>query len=320
MDDAQLIGFALNLLDPVGRAAVAAHVAAHPADAAKVDRLRRALRPLEADRDGYDPPPGLATAAVARTAEYGLAHGLFPDLTAAADEPDAAPADEPVAVPSGAPLRAWPADPDPVFPGWSGRANAFVAAGIAVVAVGLAVAAVGKVRQANQVTACQNNLRDLHRALVGYSETHNGRLPQVGTPGVPTAGAFASALTEAGLYPPPVCPAAPAAEPVVGGVPVGYAYTLGYTDREGRLVGMRRADGPDAATDWSPVAADLPPADGLPVHARGQNVLYLGGAVRFSTTALAGVDGDDIYHNDAGLVGAGLRRDDASLGRPTAVP
>jgi hypothetical protein len=50
------------------------------------------------------------------------------------------------------------------------------------------------------------------------------------------------------------------------------------------------------------------------------NVLYAGGAVRFSTTVAAGVNGDDIYRNAAGLARAGLHFEDSSLGRPDDVP
>jgi hypothetical protein len=314
MDDDTLLSFALDLLDPADRAAVAAHLAAHPEDAARVDRLRQALRPLEADRDGYDPPRGLAAAAIARTAEYLVANGLV----RAEPEPE-----EPRPVPATVVRRP---DDEPVFPVWWRRADALVAAGIAFLAFGLLAAGVGRLRHDAQVVACQDGLRGLHAALTDYSDTHGGRYPEVGTRQVPVAGAFAAELTRNGHLPPsrPVaCPVAPAPESIADPrvVPaVGYAYTLGYVGPGHQVTGLRRSDAPGGASDWTAVAADLPaPRDQAP-HARGQNVLYLGGMVRFATTPAAGVNGDDIYHNDAGVVRAGLHVLDASLGRPTDVP
>jgi hypothetical protein len=312
-DDDLLVAYALGALDPADRAAVEAHLAACPEDAAKVDRVRLALRPLEADRDGYDPPPGLVAATLARTAEYIVAHGLLPA---------AGPGDLP-AVPSSVLRRA---DAEPVFPtGWR-RADALVAACIAFMAFGLLVAGIGRLRHDSQVMACQDRLRELHVALSGYSDVHNGRYPEVGTRQVPVAGAFAAELARAGHVPPGQPVGCPLAEPaplpalaVAAAPPVGYAYTLGYLGPDGRVTGLRRADFPGGAPDWMAVAADLPPRPGTP-HPRGMNVLYVGGMVRFSTTPAAGMNGDDIYHNDAGLVRAGLHVYDASLGRPPDVP
>jgi anti-sigma factor RsiW len=318
MDD-RLIGYALGLLEPADRDAVAAHLAAHPGDAAKVERVRRALRPLEADRDGYDPPPGLVAATLARTAEYLAARGL------AVPTP-------PVEVAEPRPTRRPPAD-EPVFSSgaWR-RADLIVAAGIGFIAFGLLMAGIGKLRQESSVRACQDQLRQLHVALAGYSDTHNGRFPQVGTARVPVAGAFAAELARAGQYPAdqvPLCPAAPAPEPRVittpAGTPlpaVGYSYALGYVGPGGSVVGLRRGEGADGVSEWEPIAADLPPVvpASATAHPRGQNVLFVGGAVRFTTTPAVGINGDYIYSNDAGLVRAGLYREDASLGRPSDRP
>jgi hypothetical protein len=317
MDDDLLIVYALGALGPEDRAAVEARLADRPEDAAKLDRLRQALRPLEADRDGYDPPRGLAAAAIARTAEYVVARGLLPD------EPAPAPI-EPRPVPAPA-VR--PPDAEPIFPAVWRRADALVAAGIAFLAFGLVVAGIGKLRQDRSVAACQDRLRELHVALAGYGEAHAGRYPQVGTAQVPVAGAFAAELARAGQLPPGRsfgCPAAPPEPLAAGGgevVPaVGYAYALGYLTPGGQVTGLRRADFAGAASDWVAVAADLPATPPATPHPHGQNVLYVGGMVRYASTPAAGVNGDDIYCNDAGLVRAGLHALDASLGRPEDVP
>ena len=312
MDDL-LLGYVLDALDPADTAAVEAHLRAHPGDTAKLDRLRRVLAPLAADRDGYDPPPGLAAATLARVAAL------------------------PPVVPA-----AWPKAPAdaPVFAGRR-RAEAVIAAGIAVLAFGMVLGGVQKVRRDNQLAACQNNLRAMYQGLTDYADVHNGRYPRVGGPDAPTAGSFVSTLVAAGQCPADlklVCPATPDPAPeAVDFHPdpfappgpdvvrhVGYAYTLGYRGPAGGLLGLRRDDGPGG--DQIPVAADLP---ALPVapsagpvspHGRGQNVLFTDGRVQFFTQATVGPAGDDIYRNDAGRVRAGLHPLDASLGRATDEP
>ncbi|OWK38093.1 hypothetical protein [Fimbriiglobus ruber] len=320
MDDL-LIGYALNALDPADRAAVAAHLAAHPDDAAKVDRARAALQPLEADRDGYAPPPNLAVDTIARAAHYLVENGLLRPTRADAPARATEPTEDVRPYPSS--LRPRPLA-EAVFPGWGWRAaDVVVAGGIAFFSVGLVLSGVAKLRNENQIRACQNQLQEVHRALAGYADTHDGRLPEVGSPEVPVAGAFAAELTRAGQYTAAACPSADvvaAAGTTVTGddavVPtVGYSYALGYRRPDGRVTGLRLADG---MADLSPVVADLPSPPAL--HRGGQNVLYVGGAVRFTTTTAAGINGDEIYRNDDGFVRAGLRREDAALGRPTDAP
>ena len=346
MDDL-FLPYVLNTLTPAERAAVEAHFAARPEAAEEVEFIRRAVAPLAADRDGYDPPRGLAAAAVARTAEYLVAHGLAwaadsretlkpgtrPPMPAAKPAAAPAPTSEldplPVVPASGAPSSpARPAPPreasGPVYAGWWRRPDAIVATLIAFLAGGMVVTAIGKVREGRNVVACQDRLREMHQALVGYSEVRDGRFPQVGTPPVPTAGAFADELARAGHLPPglpvacPVAPAAADASPFV--TPVRYTYTLGYYGPGGNVVGLRRGEDPGAAEDGVPILADLPAVGGEAAHARGQNVLFVGGAVRYATTPAAGPNGDDIYHNEAGLTRAGFHLLDASLGRPADRP
>jgi len=324
MDDL-LLGYALDALDPADTAAVEARLRDDPTAAARLAHFRRALAPLAADRDGYDPPPGLAAATLARVA------GL--------DVPAAAPAQGPPVVPK---APSWPAAPAdvPIFH-LRRRVEVAVAACVAVLAFGLVLGGVQKVRRDSQLAACQNNLRVLYQGLSGYADDHADRFPQVGGPDTPTAGAFVSTLVEAGQYPADlsiVCPATPDPDPAAAGfrpgpalappgpevvARVGYAYTLGYRGPGGGLVGPWRG-GP--AGDRTPLAADLPaprvaPSDGpVSPHGGGQNVLFADGRVQFFTQATVGPAGDDIYRNDAGRVRAGLHPLDASLGRATDVP
>lgn len=339
MDDLYL-AYVTDTLTPAERAAVEAHLAAHPEAADEVEFIRRAVAPLAADREGYDPPPGLAAAAVTHTAEYLVAHGLAwapssrdtlrpgtrpprPAVKPGVAPP--APAPEPVAVVpvSGAPSSpARPVAPreasDPVFPGWWRRPDAVVAVLIAFLAGGMGVTAIGRAREERNVAACQDRLRGVHQALTGYSEVRDGRFPQVGTAQVPTAGAFADELARAGQLPPDLaaaCPVVPTADANALTTPARYAYTLGYYGPGGNVTGLRRG-----AEDGVPILADLPAAGVGAAHAHGQNVLFVGGAVRLATTAAAGPNGDDIYHNEAGLTRAGFHLLDASLGRPDDRP
>src|SRR5438034_436290 len=120
MTDEDLIGYALDLLDPAERAAVGAWVAADPDAAARPDRVRRAAAPLDADRADDDPPPGLAVRTVGRMATYLVEH-----------EPRT-----PLAAPA---RRVPPPADDPEVRTFGGRVRVdiLVAAGIAFLAFGL---------------------------------------------------------------------------------------------------------------------------------------------------------------------------------------
>src|SRR4051794_10273305 len=101
-----------------------------------------------------------------------------------------------------------------------------------------------------------------------------------------------------------------------------YAYSLGY--RQPDVDGMDHLYRPRLGTDEDemPIMADRPPFDGSykvlagnsPNHGRdGQNVLFLGGNVKFVPSRRLGTD-DDMYLNRNKQVGAGLARDDVVLG------
>ncbi len=83
--------------------------------------------------------------------------------------------------------------------------------------------------------------------------------------------------------------------------------------RNGTLHGLSTAD-----CDL-PILADHQPllasGSNSPNHGyKGQNVLYVGGHVKWCESPVAGCGGHDIYHNCNGRIEAGLGRDDAPLG------
>jgi hypothetical protein len=314
MTDDDLIGYLFDTLDPDDRVVLGKRLACDPARLARLTALREAMAPLEADRADPDPPPRLAARTVARMAAYLVEHEPRPPVN-----------------PPAVPARPVPPPERPEFRGVGGRfrADLIVAAGLAFFAVGLGLSAVGKLRQRSDEVACPNNLRTLHVGLATYADTHDGRFPQVGVAAYPTAGSFAAALAAAGQCPPGFTPACPVdrspAEFGCAGAQSAYTYTLGHRGLGGELVGLRR-DGPDGENDLLPIAADNPAADAAPAsgplspHPRGQNVLYVGGQVRFTTTPHAGINGDHIYQNLNGQVAAGLDRVDTALGRAADRP
>jgi len=296
MTDADYIGYALDLLEPTEREAVAAHLAAHPEAAALIERIRSAVAPLAADRE-IAFPAGLANRTIARLAEE-------------------------LAVPS-TKYDASHDRPETRLVGGRFRFDLIVAAGIGFLALGLALSFVNRARSASDLATCQNNLRTLHSGLAGYADTHGGRFPQVGTEAYPTAGSFVQALTDAGQCPPGFhanCPAAPAA------AHVNYTYGLGHRINNTVVqAAYRTADG-GGESDMIPISSDYPAAGlappGGPVsgHRGGHNVLYVGGHVRFANSANVGINGDDIFRNQYGAVAAGVHRADAVLGRSDDVP
>ena len=287
----QLIDYALGQLTPAVRVAVENRLVIDPVAARKVELLKLRLAYLATDRAEELPPAGLALSSIAHVAEY------------LANHPNGEP------VPPTTP-KTW-ANDRPNFIGRP-RADILVAASIAFVFLGLLLPGIQKLRQRSQTVACQDNLRELHSALAGYSDTHEGRFPQVGSDRVPTAGAFVAELTRAGQYPATLKPFCPGAASIAE---VGYAYSLGYHGRFGELIGPRLPD-PESSSESMPITADLP----AQASHGGWNVLTAGGSVRFTKTQSLGNTDDNIFTNDVHQPRAGLHRHDVSLGRPFDVP
>jgi hypothetical protein len=319
--DENLVGYLLNALEPDARRQAETYLQSSPEARARLELLERAVAPLAADAEGPEPPPGLALATLARVAE----HQCRPL--------PAAPRPTPGQRAGGGGLR------------WARRADVAAAAALLLVVGGLALPALLKARAVYQRATCANNLRTLWGALEAYSDrTPDGSFPKVeadGPRGV--AAVFAADLRDAGVLDPEAAVRCPAA----GGGPLpgvgvgdleaayrrgpddfaaavrdlagGYAYSLGYRDGGGELVGLRRDSG-----DLLPILADRPPwgaSGNSPNHGgAGQNVLYIGGAARFCTDRTVGVGGDDIFLNLHNQLGAGLRREDTVLAPDGASP
>ena len=318
--DEDLIGYVLDLLDPAERAAIGAHLLTHAADAARADRARIVLAPLAADRPSNPPPPALALRTIARVAQH------IADTEPRA-QPDHSSAVDVVCAAIGTPKRRRlgpPTDrPESRALGGRFRGELVVAACIGLLAVGFVFSAVSRMRYNRDVAACQNNLRAIHQGLVSYSDRHAGQFPQIGGSTYPTAETFVSALVRDGEFPGGFRPSCPAEAKSAASVlqAVRYAYTLGHLSPTGDVLGLRRSDAVSDENDYIPISADYPVASAYPgsgltsPHVHGNNVLFVGGNVRFATTTTVGLNGDDIYCNRDGRVAAGIDRTDAVLGR-----
>jgi hypothetical protein len=313
-----LVGYLLETLDSEGHHEVETYLRDHPEVNARLDLLRQGLAPLAADADSIDPPPGLALATLARIAEH-KCRSLPP-----------APPPSPSQV-GGPPRR------------WFRRADLLVAAVLMVVVGGLCAPWLVRQWDLAQRKACEQNLVTLWKALNTYHENNNGNFPKVQADGPHGgAGIFVPALGDARLLGPEVtvlCPAVGRRQPtrytlsdlrdlygsrreefnlVARDLAGSYAYTLGYR-LPNDIAGLRRDDG-----DLLPIVADRPGNGGLensPNHSgEGQNVLFIGGSVRWCPTRYVGIDHDDIYLNKRGQVHAGVDRNDTVLASSDATP
>ncbi len=331
-----LVGYLLNALDPETHREVEAYLGANPEARRHAEVLRRALEPLAADAD-EEAPPGLWLRALAHVARDQARQAPRRPAPPPADHfDDLPPAPRPVPAQVLGPSRSR----------WR-RADLLVAAILLFAVAGLGASLLPTLWYRQQIYACQNNLRLFHQALMEYSQRHDGAFPKVeDTPPRNVAGIFVPILKESGALPDDVTVACPAdghqKPPAVTVAELEemqkdrpsqfdalsrrlagcYAYSLGYGDR-GAHSGLRVEDG-----GYLPILSDAPDFQGgrvalgnSPNHGgRGQNVLYIDGHARFSTTRGAGVGGDDIFVNQHGRVGAGCNPEDTVLGASAATP
>jgi hypothetical protein len=329
-----LVGYLLNALDADTHQQVEVWLRSHPEGQQQLETLRQALAPLEADRVDIAPPTGLAFRTLARVAEYRC-------------RPKPALPDTPAGGRGGAPVRRW-----------LRRVDLLVAAAVVVVAGGLLLEGALQFRSAHSRVDCANNLRNFHQSLTSFSQTHDGDFPGVpvarhypeqfpdGRGNV--AGIFVPELVQAGCLSKDSsirCPANGSKvnpnltldqlrrlsredyEKAAGKLSGCYAYSLGFNDPTDTHCNLRRdPDNPELSTDLLPIMADRPTvlADGgranTPNHRSGQNVLYVGGNVRFASTPKAGINDDDIYVNKEGKVKRGINRWDTVLGSSADQP
>lgn len=313
--DEHLVDYLLESLDPVTHHRVEGHLRQHPEARAKLDLLRQAMAPLAEDVGDPDPPPGLALRALARVAEYRCALPTAPP----------------------------PSPGERTAGSWRGlgRAEWAVAACLLLLIGGLAVPAIAQGQRRYQRVACANNLHRFHTNFNVFADLNErGEFPRVEEHGPHAiAGIFVPTLTDRGLAQDVSidCPAQgrrsplpysldelatmarndPARFEAVASQLAGqYAYCLGY-EQGGRLCGLRRNSG-----DLLPIMADCA-GHGLNSDnhgGRGQNVLYVGGQVRWCELPTVGENNDHVFVSHNNRVEAGVRRSDTVLGSSAARP
>jgi hypothetical protein len=320
--ETDLLGHLLKANDPATERAVEDRLARDPAAARALARLRAALAPLAADRDGDDPPADLWVRALGRVAEHMVATegpaGRATAPPATIVKPGAGTVDQQPAV---AVIRPAPAASEAAPPPVR-RWNVVAGIGLSLSLLALVVPGIMHMRAAAQRTACSNAMGNFYRAAAGYTDTNEGNFPRV-PDGKPAATAVVT-LQDAGYLPPDVrfaCPAAPPNNASQFALAT-YAYTLGFRDQDGQLHGLDRSA---PGQNLLPILADAPgrgiDSTAFPInHRHGQNVLFANGNVRFCTTTTVGIDGDDIFCNKDGAVSAGRSWDDTVLGRPEERP
>jgi hypothetical protein len=313
--DEHLIGYLLNTLEPVTRQRVEGYLHSHADARARLALLEEALAPLADDAGEIDPPPGLAISTLSRVAEYHCALPVAPRPSP--HQRDLRPT-----------RRGRPID-------W------MVAAVLLFLAGGLVMPMLARQWREQRRVACENNLRKYWVGLQAYADRSEDDFPRVEADGPrAVAGIFVPILTDAGLVQDVsiACPAHGQREPlgctvadlenlyrdsrsqfwtVAHDLAGHYAYSLGYEDGH-TLRGLRRGSG-----DELPILADGASTDGRNSSnhgGAGQNVLFVGGNVRWCVLPTVGVNGDNIYVNRNFRVRAGVCRSDTVLGPSAAGP
>jgi hypothetical protein len=332
----QLLGHLLGALDDAEEKSVEGRLETDADFRRELEEARRLLEPLEAARERFTPPPGLAArtcAFVAAEIERGETAGRG-DGTPSADRKPVLPALPPMTPEASPP--SWVSQI-----GWADVAMAvtvFLAAGL------LTIPAIQIGRFDARKVACQDNLRRLGTAMHHYSQNHEGYFPYVPPTGnLATAGIYAPVLLGDQYLTEPsrvVCPDSalaadadfhvPSVEEIrladhaslaalrqrMGG---SYGYSLGHLDGD-RYEGTR-----DLGRANFALMADAPnlarPDLQTDNHGgKGQNILLEDGAVRFVSSPKPADLFDDFYHNDRGEVAAGLHRDDSVIGSSATPP
>jgi hypothetical protein len=311
----QLLGHLLGALDSAEEEQVVARVRTDPELRRELARVREWLEPLEAGREDFDPPVGLAERTCRAVA---------------------------LEVESAAAVRRRPMNPVAAAPDSAGRfrwVDVAAAAGVFAAASLLLLPAIQSSRFNAQLLACQDNLRQVGVGMIGYTWYHNGYFPGATASGrLSAAGLCGPILVRDGLVADGrvfVCPASPLAGRAGFRMPLfeelqaasqdkleglirlaggSYGFPLGHI-HDGIYQGPK-----NLGRGYFAIVADVPGSDpsngrqSLNHGGRGENVLFECGAVRFVTSSRPFPQADDFYVNDFGLVGPGAHLDDSVVG------
>ncbi len=311
--DEDLIGYLLNALDPETQREVERYLETSPEGRQRLEKLREALAPLAADKAGEPPPADLVFKTLRRA-------GLTPSSLSFGRR------------------RRFVGGGARGQGGWR-RADVFIAASIGLVVLMLLPPSLMYLRQRDDLVRCSDNLKAFGDAFAHYANDHNGELPRPEASGpLAAAGIYAPALRDAGYLKGPrvYCPRIDTGLPQLvpdlallrtmeespqyhlvrrsmGG---SYAFNLGYVDNQRKFQPIRKDLGDDV-----PVLCDRPPRPSERAFYRlanspnhnfdGQNVLFLGGNVRFLKSRYLG--DDDLFLNVHNHIAVGIGPKDAVL-------
>jgi hypothetical protein len=212
-----------------------------------------------------------------------------------------------------------------------------IAAGIFLAAATLFFPALNQSRFAARVAGCQNNLRQIGRALTEYSEMHNGYFPNVPLRGqLAVAGIYGPRLVQLRFISDPhllICPDSSLAGRQDYNVPTpqqletaegphlvrlqrlsggSYGYTLGYVV-DGRYQPTKNLQRKTFAL-MADAPGDAEPFNTLNHEGHGQNVLFEDEHLQYLTTCKAHGCNDHIFLNDEGEQAPGMHANDAVIG------
>jgi hypothetical protein len=300
-----LLGYVMGALEPHEAEAVRQSLEADDVLRRELDVLRSCLEPLAADAGQFDPPAGLAE----RTCNY-VAAQVETTL---------------VRVAPGRASR------------WS-LADVAMAATVLIAATAVFFPAVQQSRTSAQMAGCQNNLRQGGVAVAQYSDAHGGIL----LPATPknanqaVAGYLAVELHGKGyaderIF---VCPGSALASVGDFHVPSqtevlaatgeklaqmqrmlsgSYGFTLGFVqDDQPQPIRYRSRAGYAVMSDAP--SLELASYQTSNHGARGQNVLFEDGHVRYMRTCQDCPYSDDVFHNVDGELAPGKHVDDSVIG------
>lgn len=306
-----LIGYLLDAVDGDEREQVEAALRREPALQRDLQLLKLALDPLEADREHYEPSPGLARRACKFVAIRQSSRATVAAPTAAST--------------------------------WRLQ-DLVVAAGIFVAASLLFFPAVSQSRYMAQRAGCESNLRQIGFAFAQYSQVNRDHFPQIPEQGpLAVAGIYAPILLELGFLDHSrwlVCPSSSLAGRGSFSVPTraqlysathderrrlhqelggSYGFPLGYLV-DGVYHGVtNRGRSTYALVSDAPQPGDTDHCS--PNHGQcGQNVLFEDGHVSFLPTCTNEPAQDHIFVNQDGKVAPGIGPDDAVIGPSHVAP
>jgi len=324
----QLLGYLLGALDAPEQERVEEQLQRDPRLREQLEELDASLKPLREQPPFPEPPEGLAQ----RTCQFVKREIEHRQLTLAS----AASASAETATDGG--RRRW------------SLADMVVAGGVIAATALLFFPAIANSRIESGKIGCQDNLRQLHIALMQYADANHGFFPAVPPEGeLSFAGIYGPLLHHGGYAGDPrlfVCPATNTSDsnephslarfriPTLvdlrscqgralaalrrhaGG---SYAYTLGFMIN-GTYYGVRQKGRGHFAIIADTPSAHLAGRQSDNHAGRGQNVLYGDGRVLFLKTCEAEFDCDHLFLSDRNLVEAGRHWEDDVLGHSTASP